>query len=326
MTTRIFVAGATGVLGRYTLPLLLDAGFEVTGVARTVEKQAWLERLGARSVLLDAFDPGAVRRAVEGSEVIINLTTAVPKPGPGLLLPWSWRAMDRVRRQVSANLADAALAGGTVRRMIQESFAPIYADGGDAWLDEAAPVRALRYNRSTLDAERQADRLTRAGRAGVVVRFGLLYGPDDESTMQVIESVRRGMFPLPGGPDGYGSWVAHEDAARAVVAALGVPAGTYNVVEDQPMRRGELGAGLARLLSARPPRFLPTWASRLAGSVARTLARSERISNRKLRSASDWAPRYPTTLEGLAAILRAGQGGAGGRARAPAARGVVTIA
>lgn len=303
MTTRIFVAGATGVLGRYTLPLLLDAGYEVTGVARTVHKQAWLERLGARSVLLDLFDSGAVRRAVEGADVIINLATAVPNPGLGMLLPWSWRAMDGVRRQVSANLADAALAGGTARRMIQESFAPIYADGGEAWLDESAPVRALRYVRSALVAERQADRLTRAGRIGVVVRFGLLYGPDDEATAQMIEWVGRGVYPLPGGPEGYGSWVAHEDAARAIVAALSVPAGAYNVVEDQPMRRGDLGQGLARLLGTRPPRFLPTWASRFAGSVIRTLARSERVSNRKLRSVSDWTPRYPTTVEGLAAIL-----------------------
>lgn len=308
MTTRIFVAGATGVLGRYTLPLLLDAGYEVTGVARTANKQAWLERLGARSVLLDLFDPGAVRRAVEGADAIINLATAVPKSSLAILLPWAWRGMDRVRRQVSANLADGALAGGTVGRMIQESFAPIYADGGSDWLDESSPVRPERYNRSTLDAERQADRMSRSGRIGVVVRFGMLYGPDDEATAQVIRFVRRGMYPLPGLPDGYASWVAHEDAARAVVAALGVPSGVYNVVEDQPMRRRDLGEGLAGLLGTRPPKFLPAWTSRFAGSVARTLARSERISNRKLRSLSDWAPRYPTTVDGLAAIVGRGGG------------------
>ena len=248
-----------------------------------------------------------MRRAVEGAEDIINLATAVPKSGLAMLLPWAWRGMDRVRRQVSANLAEAALAGGALRRMIQESFAPIYADGGSAWLDESSPARPERYNRSTLDAERQADRVSWSGRIGVVLRFGMLYGPDDEATGQMIESVRRGRYPLPGGPDGYSSWVAHEDAGRAVVAALGVPAGVYNVVEDQPMRRGDLAEGLARLLGTRPPRFLPAWTSRLAGSVARTLARSERISNRKLRSLTDWAPRYPTTVDGLAAIVRAGK-------------------
>jgi 2-alkyl-3-oxoalkanoate reductase len=304
--TRVFIAGATGVLGRYTLPLLLDGGYEVTGVARSAQKQAWLERLGARSVLLDVFDRDAVHRAVNGAEVIVNLTTAVPRSILAILMPGSWREMARVRRQVSANLADAALGGGTVRRMIQESFAPIYADGGDAWLDETSPAEPERYNRSTLDAEAQAQRLTRDGRIGVVLRFGLLYGPDDEGTIQMIDSVRRGMFPLPGRPEGYSSWVTHADAARAIVAALSVPAGVYNVVEDEPMRRSELAQGLARLLAVRRPRFAPAWATRFGGSVVRQLSRSERISNRKLRAASDWRPRWRTTLDGLRMVVEQG--------------------
>jgi nucleoside-diphosphate-sugar epimerase len=301
--TRIFVAGATGMLGRHTLPLLLDAGHEVVGVARTDQKRTWLERLGARPVLLDVFDPDVVRRAVDGAEVIVNLTTAVPRSILAILMPRSWREMARVRRQVSANLADAALAGGTVRRMIQESFAPIYIDGGDAWLDETSPARPERYNRSTLEAEAQADRLSRSGRIGVVVRFALLYGPNDEGTAQMIESVRRGMFPLPGRPGDYSSWVTHEDAARAIVAALELPAGVYNVVDDAPVRRIELAEGLARLLHVGTPRFAPAWTAKFAGSVVRQLSRSERISNRKLRMASDWRPRYPTMLDGLESAL-----------------------
>jgi nucleoside-diphosphate-sugar epimerase len=304
--TRIFVAGATGVLGRYTLPLLLDAGYEVIGVARTAQKRTWLERQGARPVLLDVFDRDAVRRAVGGAEVIINLTTAVPRSIFAILMPRSWREMARVRRQVSANLADAALAGDTVQRMIQESFAPIYVDGGDAWLDESSPVRPERYNLSTLAAEAQADRLSRSGRTGVALRFALLYGPDDAGTTQMFESVRRGMFPLPGRPEGYSSWVSHEDAARAIVAALTAPAGVYTVVEDEPMRRVELAAGMARLLKTHPPRFAPAWTARFAGSVVRQLSRSERISNRKLRAAAGWSPRYRSTLDGLEAIV--GQG------------------
>jgi nucleoside-diphosphate-sugar epimerase len=300
--TRIFVAGATGVLGRHTLPLLLEAGHEVIGVARTARKRAWLERLGARPVLLDVFDPDAVRRAVDGADVIINLTTAVPRSILSILMPRSWREMARVRRHVSANLADAALAGGTVRRMIQESFAPIYVDGGDAWLDETSPTQPERYNRTTLEAEAQAHRLTENGRTGVVLRFALLYGADDEGTNQMLESVRRGMFPLPGRPEGYSSWVSHPDAARAIVAALEVPAGVYNVVEDQPMQRAELALGLARLLKTRPPRFAPAWTTRFGGSVIRQLSRSERISNRKLRVVGDWSPRYATTLDGITAL------------------------
>jgi nucleoside-diphosphate-sugar epimerase len=305
---KVFVAGCTGVVGRRVVPLLVEAGHEVTGVARTAAKGALLERLGARAVGVDLFDAGEVRQAVRGAGAVCNLATAVP-PGFRVFLTSAWRGMDQIRREVSANLVEAALATSTVGRVVQESFAPIYADGGDAWIDETFLMQPARYNRSALDAEAQADRFTREGRVGVILRFGWFYGPGDAVTMQLLDAVRRGWFPLFGRPEGYISWVAHEDAASAVVAALGVPAGTYNVVEDEPARRRELANGIARLIGARPPRFLPGWTTRLGGSVGETVARSLRISNRKLKGASGWAPRYPTALDGLAAIVSAAHGG-----------------
>jgi 2-alkyl-3-oxoalkanoate reductase len=300
---RIFVAGATGVLGSRAVPLMVEAGHAVTAVGRTPEKRTLLERLGARGVEVDLFDAPAVRRAVEGADAICNLATAVAPSGFRSFLPWSWRAMDRIRRQVSANLVDAALAGGTVQRVIQESFAPIYADAGDAWVDESSVVRPSRYNRTALDAEASAERFTRAGRTGVVLRFALLYGPGDAVALQIVDGVRRGLFPMFGPPGAYSSWSAHQDAASAVVAALGVPAGVYNVVEDEPMRRRDLANGIAGLLGVRPPRMLPRWTARLGGSVGEMLVRSLRISNRKLRNASGWAPRYRTTLDGFEAVI-----------------------
>lgn len=300
---RIFVAGATGVVGRRVVPNLVEAGHDITAVGRTPEKRRRLEERGARAVEVDLFDASAVRHAVGDAEVIINLTTAVPPAGIRMLLRRSWREMDRVRRHISANLVDAALSG-QVRRVIQESFAPIYADGGDAWLDETAEVRPADYNRSALEAESQADRCTRAGHSGVVLRFAYMYGPRDPLTEQLLDGVRRGWFPLFGSPDAYGSWIAHDDAAAAVVAALDVPAGIYNVVEDEPLRRRDLAEGLAQTLGVKSPRFLPGWVTALGGGVAATLARSLRISNRKLREASEWAPRYPTALDGLRPIVR----------------------
>jgi nucleoside-diphosphate-sugar epimerase len=306
---RIFVAGATGVVGMRVVPMLVAAGHDVTGVGRTEKKRAELQRLGVRGVGVDLFDAAAVRRAVAGHDIVINLATAVPSP-TRMLLPGAWRAMDRVRRQVSANLAAAALAGDSVGRIIQESFAPIYADAGDGWIDESSPVRPARYNRSVLDAESNAARLTSARRVWVVLRFGLFYGPDDPFVQQMLGAVRRGWFPLFGNADGYFSFVAHEDAATAVVAALGVPAGIYNVVEHEPMRRRDLAEGIARLAGAQSPRFLPRWVARLAGSLGDTLGRSLRISNRKLVLASGWTPRYATTLDGFRAIVSRDRRGA----------------
>ncbi|MDQ6633793.1 MAG: NAD(P)-dependent oxidoreductase [Gemmatimonadota bacterium] len=299
---RIFVAGATGVIGTRIVPLLVAAGHDVTGVCRTDQKLAALQQLGARGVGVDLFDADAVRRAVARHDVVINLATAVPSP-TRMLFPGAWRAMDRVRRQVSTNLANAALADNSVGRLVQESFAPIYADAGDRWIDESSPVTPARYNRSVVDAELNAMRVASAGRAGVVLRFGAFYGPGDPLVEQVVGAVRRGWFPLFGNPDGYFSFVAHEDAAAAVVAALGVPAGIYNVVEHDPMRRRELAEGVAQLVGVGPPRFLPRWVARLAGTLGETLGRSLRISNRKLEAATGWAPKYRTTLDGFRAIV-----------------------
>ena len=128
---RIFVAGATGVLGTRVVPLLVSAGHDVTAVGRTPDKRALLERFGARAVAVDLFDPSAVHRVVVGHDTIVNLATAVPSPVWRSLLPGAWHEMDRVRRHVSANLVEGAIASGTAKRVIQESFAPIYPDSGD---------------------------------------------------------------------------------------------------------------------------------------------------------------------------------------------------
>jgi len=118
-----------------------------------------------------------------------------------------------------------------------------------------------------------------------------------------IRHARRGWAPALGFPKSFISSVSHDDAAAAVAAALDVPAGIYNVCDDRPVRRREFTDALAAALHVPPPRFVPTWVARLAGSLGETLARSQRIANRKLRGASPWAPRYPSVVEGWQAVL-----------------------
>jgi nucleoside-diphosphate-sugar epimerase len=186
---------------------------------------------------------------------------------------------------------------------VQESFAPIYANGGDSWLDESSVVHPVRYNRSVLDAEANAERMTLAGRVGVVLRFGMFYGVDDPPTELLIGGVRHGIFPLIGAPDAYVSFIEHGDAASAVIAALSVPAGIYDAVDDEPLRRRDLAEAIAKTLGKRPPRFLPERLARVTGSIGETSARSLRISNRKLRQMSDFSPRYRNAADGMAAII-----------------------
>ncbi len=300
---RVFIAGGTGVVGRRLVPILVAAGHQVTAPGRTAERRALLERWGAKAVEVDLFDADAVRRAAAAHDVVINLATHIP-PSSRAFLPGAWLENDRIRRYVSAHLAEAVLAGDT-SRFIQESFAPAYPDSADRWIDEGTPLSPARYNRSIQDAEAAAQRVTAQGRTGIVLRFALFYGPDSDFLRDSLRFIRNGWAPFLGRQDGFISMVSHDDAASAITAALTAPAGVYNVVEDDPMRRAELAGTVATNLGVSPPRFLPAWTAKLAGSLGETLARSLRISNQKLKRATGWAPRHARSADGWREALAA---------------------
>jgi nucleoside-diphosphate-sugar epimerase len=301
---KIFVTGATGVIGRRVVPLLVAAGHQVSAVTRTPARRAQIEQAGATALQVDLFSPEALRGAVASHDVVINLATHIPS-STHMFLPGAWAENDRIRRIASANLVEVALAAG-VQRFIQESFALAYPDCGDHWIDESTAIQPTRYNRSVADAEASAQRFTSHGHAGVVLRFAGFYGPDDEQVRTFVTAIRHGWAPLPGSADSYFSSVSHDDAASAVITALGLPAGVYNVVDNEPMRRREFFDSLAEVLGVPPPRLLPGWLVVFMGSLGETLARSLRISNRKLRSAG-WAPKYPSMREGWRAVIKTPQ-------------------
>jgi 2-alkyl-3-oxoalkanoate reductase len=299
---RIFVAGATGVIGRRVVHRLIGAGHQVTGAARTPANQATVDRMGAASARVDLFTPATLTEALRGHDTVVNLATHIP-PSSRALLPGAWRETDRIRRVGAANLMQAALAGGATR-FIQESFAPIYPDRGEEWIDERAPVRPGRYNRGVIDAEAATEHFTRSGGTGIALRFAFFYGADSDYTRDAIRLVRKGWAPTLGRPEGFISSVSHDDAAAAVVAALAAGAGTYNVVGDEPMRRRAFSDALAEVLGVASPRLLPAWLTYVTGSLGDVLGRSQRISNRKLRAECGWSPRYPSMREGWRAVVR----------------------
>lgn len=300
---RVFVTGATGVIGSRAIPLLVKAGHQVSALSRSTTNREQLRRAGVSTVEADLFDPTSLRRAVAGHDAVVNLATHMPSSAKRMMLPWAWKMNDRIRRDGSAAVAAAARAEG-VQRMIQESFAPIYVDRGDEWIDESTPVAPARYNRSTLDAERSAERFTADGGTGVVLRFAALYGPD-ALLREMIDVMRKGWSPLPGDVSAFFTSLAQSDAASAVVAALAIPAGTYNIAEDEPVRRGEWVRSLAAAAGVAPPRPIPTWLTRLGGSTMRLLSRSQRISNRRFRAASGWSPRYPRAPDAWGDVVAA---------------------
>ena len=159
---RVFITGATGVIGSRAVPLLLQAGHAVTAASRSEHNREALRRAGAAPADVDLFDVDSVRRVIAGHDVVINLATHIPSSAVKIMIRWAWRTNDRIRREASAAIATAAIEEG-VGRMIQESFALIYPDRGDAWIDESMPVapdelQQVRARRRTLGAALHGER------------------------------------------------------------------------------------------------------------------------------------------------------------------------
>jgi nucleoside-diphosphate-sugar epimerase len=298
---KIFVTGATGVVGRRAIPLMLERGHQVTAVARSTAKRDALNGLGAHAVEVNLFDAEALPAAVKGHDVIVNLATSIP-PSSRALMPWSWRANSKVRRVISNNLRIAAKYAD-VERFIQESFAPIYADAGDKWITETSAIDPPRYNRAVVEAERAVAQFATTGGVGVALRFGYFYGADSGFALDMLRMVRKGWAPSFGSPDGYISSVSHDDAALAVVRVLTGPGGTYNVTDDEPVTKREFYAAIAKAIKEPEPKFLPPWVRYLAGSIGEALGRSQRISNKRLRS-TGWNPKYSSITRGIPAMIR----------------------
>jgi len=303
--SKILVTGSTGVVGRRLVPILASAGHSVVAMQHSPDQRGALEALGAAPVDADLFDVASLRRVAAGCDAIVNLATHMPSSSMQLIRRSAWNENDAIRSRGSSNLVDAALAVG-VARFIQESFAPAYPDRGDRWIDEAVPLRPVRYNRSLLDAEASATRFTKAGGAGVVLRFAGFYGPDSRFLIDAIGQFRKtGRAFLPGSPDAFASSVSHDDAATAAAAALRVPPGVYNVVDDEPVTRRDYFDSLARALEMPPPKPFSFWTRAMLGSLGEVLSRSQRISNRKLKAASGWMPRYRSVREGWPSVVAA---------------------
>jgi len=286
----IVITGSTGVIGRRAVRELIAAGHRVTGVTRSARGRERLESLGANAVEADVFDEASLRRAFDGADTVINLLTHVPSVDR-MADPAAWAENDRVRTDASAAIARAAQAAG-VRRLVQESIAFVYADGGDAWLDEDAPVAGGGVTTTALTAERNARELF--GGDSVVLRFGLFMGPDSGSAHAALDAAHEGVSIAAGPPTAYRPTLWLDDAAAAIAAAVRVPAGTYNVADVDPPTNAEIDAALAAVagveaLRTRPPQDSP-------------LARSQRVSTRRLREASGWAPRMRAGTEAWARI------------------------
>lgn len=306
---RVFVAGATGVIGRQLVPQLVEAGHTVVGSTRSSGKAGWLADAGATPAVLDPLDHAQVMRAVLRAEpdAVIHELTALRGQADLRRFDRSFAQTNVLRTRGLDILLEAAQAAGATRFLAQSYTGwPNAREGGpvkteDDPLDPHPPkamresIAAIRYLEETVTGAE--------GMAGLALRYGSLYGPGTSMAEEYAALIRQRRFPVVGDGAAVWSFVHVADAAAATVAALdhGGP-GVYNIVDDEPAPVSEWLPQLAALLGAKPPRRVPVWIGRLAaGEVGvAMMTQSRGSSNAKARRELGWEPAHPSWRSGFA--------------------------
>jgi 2-alkyl-3-oxoalkanoate reductase len=315
---KVFLAGATGVLGRELVPQLVARGHEVVGMTRTAAKQDLVRSLGARPVVADALDPDAVAQAVASvePEVIVHELTALSGPMSMRDARHPDRSFaatmtNRLRTEATDHLLAAGRAVGA-RRFVAQSFGafrfartggPVLTEADPLDPDPPAPLRTV--VEGLLYLERAVTTIEWG--EGLALRYGGFYGPGTSislaSDAQMAAPIRKRRFPIVGGGGGVFSHVHIDDAAVATAVAVerGRP-GIYNVVDDEPAPVREWLPVLASALDAKPPRRVPRWLGRLAAGEAATIMMTDvrGASNAKAKRELGWTPRYASWRQGFA--------------------------
>jgi nucleoside-diphosphate-sugar epimerase len=294
---KVFVAGASGTVGIPLVRALVAAGHQVTALTRSAEKQDELRRLGAAPALADALDAQALRTVVLAATPthVIHQLTALPKEGPAS--ESDLVATNRLRIDGTRNLLDAAIRAGA-RRFIGGSFALLpgaETEIAGAFANEAAG--ATRAMESQILSANQSKRIE-----GVVLRYGLFYGPTNPGTIKMVEMVRKRRLPTIRGDRGLLPFIHIDDVVGATIAALdrGTPGSVYDIVDDKAISFSDAVRIMAEYIGAPTPRSIPGWLFRLISPYrARVLSTRLTLSNAKARAELMWRPTYPTMHEGF---------------------------
>lgn len=309
---KVFVAGASGAIGRPLVRQLVAAGHEVTGMTRREERAEEIRAAGARAAVCDVYDAAALEAAVKEAapEVVVNQLTSLPQRYNPRKASF-YEETNRVRREGGHNLVEAARAAGA-RRLLTQSISFLYApEGGWVKDEEARPFDDAPGHfgpsvRVLLDHEREV--AESPDFEGLVLRYGQFYGPGTYFARDghLGRETQRRRLPIVGEGTGTSSFLHVEDAASATISALdhGAP-GVYNVVDDEPAPLREWLPVYAEALGAKPPRRVPVWLARLVAgkSVAETAVGLRGASNAKAKRELGWQPSYPSWRQGFREAL-----------------------
>jgi len=303
---RVFVAGATGAIGKQLVPRLVAAGHEVHGMTRSESKQTMLHELGAVPLVADALDPDQVAEAVARAkpDVIVHQLTAIGAVDPRHF-DRDFALTNRLRTEGTDHLLSAGKAVGVRRFVAHSNGAFPYARTGGAVKSEEDPLdpAPARQMRAMVAAIRHLEEAVLGAdwTEGIVLRYGAFYGPGTSMAPgeEQFEMIRKRRFPLVGGGGGVWSFIHIADAAEATAAAIERGSrGVYNVVDDDPAPVAEWLPALAQALGARKPMRVPRLAAGEAGAVLMTELRG--ASNAKAKRELGWQPRHPSWRQGFA--------------------------
>jgi nucleoside-diphosphate-sugar epimerase len=308
---RVFLAGATGAIGKQLVPRLVSAGHEVYGMTRSESKQAMLSELGAVPVVADALDPDQVAEAVGRAkpEVIVHQLTAIGEVLDMRHFDREFALTNRLRTEGTDHLLSAGQAVGVERFVAQSFFATYVRAGGPVKTEEdpfdPSPPREMR---ETVEAIAYVEKAVLGAQwtEGIVLRYGGFYGPGTSlgPGAAQIEMVRKRRFPLVGDGRGVWSFIHIADAADATVAAIERGSrGAYNVVDDEPAEVAQWLPALAQEVGAKKPMRVPRFVGRLfageTGVVMMTELRG--ASNAKAKRDLGWTPAHPSWRQGFMA-------------------------
>jgi nucleoside-diphosphate-sugar epimerase len=297
----VFLAGGSGAIGVPLVRMLVANGHQVTALTRSTANASMLRGLGATPAIADALDAAALQGAVVSAHPthVIHELTALPKGGPKSVA--DLEATNRLRIEGTRNLIAAAVAAGATR-LVGGSFALIGAAGAGVPPGVKAAADAV----SSMESQILEASRTR-GLEGVVLRYGLFYGPENPSTVQMIGLVRRRFMPVIRGDQGLLPYIHVDDAARATIAALDqAPAGSaYDIVDNRAVSLSEFVQTIAELAGAPRPFAIPAWLLRLVVPyLARMIELRMPLSNAKARADLGWSLLFPTIRDGLQQTLR----------------------
>jgi nucleoside-diphosphate-sugar epimerase len=309
---KVFVAGATGAIGRRLLPRLVAAGHDVVGMTRSSAKAGLIAELGARPAVADALDADAVGHAVAEAEpdVVVHQLTALSEALDMRKPDEAFAPTNRLRTDGTDHLLAAAQAVGA-RRFVAQSFGGWHSDRtGGPVKTEADPLdlnapgvesvqEAIQYLERTVTQATDIE--------GLALRYGGFYGPGTSISIsplgEHVEMIRKRKFPVVGGGAGVWSFIHVDDAAAATVTAVerGAP-GVYNVTDDEPARVGEWLPVLADAVGAKPPYRVPRWVGRLLAGEAMTMMMTEArgLSNEKAKRDLGLRLEFPSWRRGFA--------------------------